>query len=165
MAIYHMSIKPIRRTTGRSAVAASAYRSATLLHDERTGQTHDYRAKGGVLATGIVLAENSTADWALDRETLWNAAEAAERRKDAKTAQEFEVALPEELTTDQQRELVEAFAQGLTDDYGSAADWAIHAPSAAGDQRNVHAHILLTVRIVTRVASAGRSGSSARTAG
>ena len=149
MAIYHMSIKPIRRATGRSAVAASAYRSATLLHDERTDQTHDYRAKGGVLATGIVLPENSAADWALDREALWNAAETAERRKDAKTAQEFEVALPEELTTDQQRELVEAFAQALTDDYGSAADWAIHAPSAAGDQRNVHAHILLTVRVVT----------------
>ena len=149
MAIYHMSVKPVRRATGRSAVAASAYRSATLLRDARTDQTHDYRAKGGVLATGIVLPEGSTADWALDREALWNAAEAAERRKDAKTAKEFEVALPEELTVDEQRELVEAFAQALADDYGAAADWAIHAPSRAGDQRNVHAHILLTVRVVT----------------
>ena len=149
MAIYHMSVKPIRRATGRSAVAASAYRSATLLHDKRTEMTHDYRAKDGVLATGVVLPEGSTADWALDREALWNAAEDVERRKDAKTAKEFEVALPEELTVDQQRELVEAFAQALADDYGAAADWAIHAPSRAGDQRNVHAHILLTVRVVT----------------
>ncbi|MCY3877032.1 MAG: Ti-type conjugative transfer relaxase TraA [Rhodobacteraceae bacterium] len=149
MAIYHMSVKPVRRATGRSAVAASAYRSATLLHDKRTEMTHDYRAKDGVLATGIVLPEGSTADWALDREALWNAAEAAERRKDAKTAKEFEVALPEELTDKQRRELVEAFAQALADDYGAAADWAIHAPSRAGDQRNVHAHILLTVREVT----------------
>ena len=149
MAIYHMSVKPVRRATGRSAVAASAYRSATLLHDARTGLAHDYRAKDGVLATGIVLPEGSTADWALDREALWNAAEAAECRKDAKTAKEFEVALPEELTADEQRELVEAFAQSLADDYGAAADWAIHAPSRAGDQRNIHAHILLTVRVVT----------------
>ena len=149
MAIYHMSVKPVRRATGRSAVAASAYRSATLQHDKRTDLTHDYRAKGGVLATGLVLPEGVSADWALDREVLWNAAEAAERRKDAKTAKEFEVALPEELTDKQRRELVEAFAQALADDYGAAADWAIHAPSRAGDQRNVHAHILLTVREVT----------------
>ena len=149
MAIYHMSVKPVRRATGRSAVAASAYRSATLQHDARTELTHDYRAKGGVLATGMVLPVGVSADWALDREALWNAAEAAERRKDAKTAKEFEVALPEELTDDQRRALVEAFAQALADDYGAAADWAIHAPSRAGDQRNVHAHILLTVREVT----------------
>ena len=149
MAIYHMSVKPVRRATGRSAVAAAAYRSGEVLHDARTDMTHDYRAKGGVRETGIILPEHSFADWALDREALWNEAEAAERRKDAKTAQEFEVALPEELTDDQQRALVEAFAQELVDEYGSAADWAIHTPSRAGDQRNVHAHILITVRVVT----------------
>ena len=149
MAIYHMSVKPVRRATGRSAVAAAAYRSGEVLHDARTDMTHDYRAKGGVRETGIILPEHSFADWVLDRETLWNEAEAAERRKDAKTAQEFEVALPEELTDDQQRALVEAFAQELVNEYGSAADWAIHTPSRAGDQRNVHAHILITVRVVT----------------
>ncbi len=149
MAIYHMSVKPVRRATGRSAVAAAAYRSGEVLHDARTDMTHDYRAKGGVRETGIILPDYSFADWALDREALWNEAEAAERRKDAKTAQEFEVALPEELTDDQQRALVEAFAQELVDEYGSAADWAIHTPSRAGDQRNVHAHILITVRVVT----------------
>ncbi|MYJ95712.1 MAG: Ti-type conjugative transfer relaxase TraA [Proteobacteria bacterium] len=149
MAIYHMSVKPVRRITGRSAVAAAAYRSGEVLHDARTEMTHDYSAKGGVRETGIILPEHSFADWALDRETLWNEAEAAERRKDAKTAQEFEVSLPEELTDGQQRALVEAFAQELVDEYGSAADWAIHTPSRAGDQRNVHAHILITVRVVT----------------
>ncbi|MCY3852279.1 MAG: Ti-type conjugative transfer relaxase TraA [Gammaproteobacteria bacterium] len=150
MAIYHMSVKPVRRATGRSAVAAAAYRSGEILHDARTDMTHDYSTKGGVRETGIILPEHSFAeDWALDRETLWNEAEAAERRKDAKTAQEFEVALPEELTDDQQRALVEAFAQELVDEYGCAADWAIHTPSRAGDQRNVHAHILITVRVVT----------------
>ena len=149
MAIYHLSVKPVRRATGRSAVAAAAYRSGEILHDARTDMTHDYRAKGGVQETGIVLPEGSAAEWALDREALWNAAEAAERRKDSKTAQEFEVALPEELTDGQRRELVEAFAQALADDYGCAADWAIHAPSQGGDDRNVHAHILITVRTVT----------------
>ena len=148
MAIYHLSMKPVRRATGRSAVAAAAYRAGTLLHDGRTGLSHDYRAKGGVLATGIVLPRGVTADWALDREALWNAAESAERRRDARTAQEVEVALPAELTDGQRRELAEALARELADGYGCAADWAVHAPSRGGDGRNHHAHILVTTREV-----------------
>ena len=149
MAIYHLSLKSISRGKGRSAIAAAAYRSAERLENARDGLVHDFRAKAGVLATGIELPEGVEAPWARDRESLWNAAEAAEKRRDAKTAQEFEVALPHELDAEQREELVRGFARMLADKYGAAADWAIHEPSREGDGRNHHAHVMITVREVT----------------
>ncbi|MDC7694422.1 Ti-type conjugative transfer relaxase TraA [Asticcacaulis sp. DXS10W] len=148
MAIYHLSMKPIARGSGRSAVAAAAYRSGTRLTNERDGLTHDYTRKGGVEHTEIVLPEGVEANWARDREQLWNAAETAEKRKDARVAREIEVALPHELNADQRLELVREFSQSVANKYGVAVDFAIHAPDEAMDVRNHHAHILLTTRTV-----------------
>jgi ATP-dependent exoDNAse (exonuclease V) alpha subunit len=144
MAIYHATTKPISRSAGRSAVAAAAYRSGSQLTDERTGQRHDYTRKGGVESAEVIMPDGSTTD----RAALWNAAEAAEIRKDARTAREWEVALPSELSKEQRRELAQGFARSLSERYGVAADCAIHAPGGLGDQRNHHAHILLTTRQV-----------------
>ena len=148
MAIYHLSLKTVKRSDGRSAVAAAAYRAGALLHDARTGLAHDYRRKRDVMACGIELPDGAAAPWAQSRQSLWNAAEAAERRKDAQTAREFELALPRELDGERNAELVRSFAGELAQEYGCAADWAIHAASRGGDRRNVHAHILITVREV-----------------
>lgn len=87
MAIYHASTKPLCRSAGRSAVAAAAYRSGSDLTDERTGQRHDYTRKGGIECAEIIMPDGSVAD----RGAPWNAAEAAEKRKDARTAREWEV--------------------------------------------------------------------------
>ncbi|WP_162129817.1 MobA/MobL family protein, partial [Sinorhizobium fredii] len=100
MAINHLSAKPISRSSGRSAVASAAYRCAVRLTNERDGLVHDFTRKEGVEHTEIVLPEGVSADWALDRSTLWNAAEFAENRKDARVAREFEIALPHELSAE-----------------------------------------------------------------
>ena len=97
----------------------------------------------------IVLPEGMNADWARDRSDLWNAAEFAEKRKDARVAREFEVALPHELSAEQRLEATREMAQELADRYGAAVDFAIHAPHEASDVRNHHAHILMTTRQVT----------------
>lgn len=161
MAIYHCSSKPVSRASGRSAVAAAAYRAGDTLLNQRDGVVHDYSAKAGVLQSGIVLptvlqaqvdaiASNDrgagAAFWAQDRSQLWNAAEAAERRHDARVAREFEIALPHELEPAQRFALAREFAQSLADRYGVAVDLALHAPHREGDQRNHHAHLLLTTR-------------------
>ena len=148
MPIYHLSLKTIKRSTGRSSIAAAAYRAAGRLEDARTGLVHDYRRKGDVLAAGIELPDLEAASWAADRQALWNAAEAADRRKDAQTAREFELALPCELDAEQNTALLRSFAGELVQEYGCAADWAIHAGSSGGDARNVHAHVLITTRQV-----------------
>ena len=149
MAIYHFSMKPVSRAKGRSAVASMAYRAGEKLTNERDGITHDYTAKQGVEHAEIVLPEGVNADWARDRSTLWNAAEFAEKRKDARVAREFEVALPHELSAEERLEAAREMAQELADRYGAAVDFAIHAPHEASDVRNHHAHILMTTRQVT----------------
>ena len=150
MAIYHLSVKPVSRGVGRSSTAASAYRAAVRVADERTGETFDYTRKRGVEHAEIVLpsATAADADWARDRQQLWNAAERAEQRKDARVAREYEVALPYELNAAQRLELVRAFAHELADRHGCAVDLAVHAPHRAGDTRNHHAHLLTTTRAV-----------------
>ena len=128
MAIYHLSVKLVTRGAGRSSTAAAAYRAATRVRDERTGLVFDYSRKRGVEHTEIVLpsAQREAARWAHDRGRLWNAAEHAEKRKDARVAREYEIALPHELDATQRRELVRAFAKDLADRHGGAVDIAIH---------------------------------------
>ncbi|WCA60700.1 Ti-type conjugative transfer relaxase TraA [Agrobacterium tumefaciens] len=150
MAIYHLSTKPVSRSSGRSAVASAAYRCAVLLTNHRDGLVHDFTRKEGVEHIEIVLPEGLSADWALDRSALWNAAEFAEKRRDARVAREFEIALPRELSPEGRLKAARAFAQDLAKRYGAAVDFAIHSPGEHGDIRNYHAHVLMTTRQVGR---------------
>ena len=92
MAIFHLSTSTVGRASGRSAVASAAYRSAERLTNDRDGLTHDYRGRGGVEQSEILVPSNANADWAKDRSALWNAAEHSEKRKDARVAREIIVA-------------------------------------------------------------------------
>lgn len=143
MAIYHCSAHNISRSSGRTATAAAAYRTASKIYDERTGLSHDYTRKNGVMHTQTI----SNLGVEIDRNKLWNLAEQTERRKDARVAKEFVIALPCELNEKQRQELAVNFARHLVNRYGCVADLAIHAPShQSDDDRNHHAHIMLTTR-------------------
>jgi len=145
MPIYHLSIKTISRSAGRSATAAAAYRAAAVITDTRTGEHHDYSRKSGVVSAVLFLPKNAP-EWATERAALWNAAEAAEKRKNSTVAREFEIALPSELSAAGREALAYRFTHELVKRHGCAADVAIHAPGREGDNRNHHAHILLTTR-------------------
>ena len=150
MAIYHLSAKAVSRSAGRSATAAAAYRAAECIEDERTGQQHDYTRKRGVECTEIVVPDGQPCP---DRPTLWNLAEMAERRKDACVAREIEIALPSEITAERRHALAVGFARTLATERGCAVDVCIHAPSKDGDERNHHAHLLMSTRTVRRLES------------
>ena len=145
MAIYHLRATMISRSQGRSATAASAYRVAERIEDRRTGLTFDYAARSGVDHTEI-LAPDHAPDWVRDRSELWNRVEESETRKNSQVAREVRVALPDELTHAQRVALVRDYAQAQFVDRGMVADIALHAPGREGDERNHHAHILLTTR-------------------
>lgn len=150
-----LSPRTVSRSTGRSAVAAAAYRSGARLANERDGVTHDYRRRAGVVDTYIVAPAG--ADWAQDRAALWNRAEATEKRKDAKVAREWVIGLPCELDEEARARLVRAFAGVLVERYGVGVDVALHQPSRAGDERNWHAHLLTTTREVTAEGLGGKT--------
>ena len=141
MSIYHCSIKIISRAGGRSAVASAAYRSGEKLYNEETGLTHDFTRKGGVIMNEIILPPNAPKRYE-NREVLWNEVQQIEKRSDAQFAREIEVALPVEMSRDEQIECVRNFIKENFVKEGMIADWALHDK---GDG-NPHAHIMLTLR-------------------
>lgn len=143
-----MHAKVIGRSSGRSSTAAAAYRAGEQIRDERTGELHDYSRRAGVVHSEII-APNNAPEWMKDRAELWNAVELAEKRKDAQLSREVRFALPHELTDEQRLELVRDYTKQAFVDRGMVADLAIHAPSKEGDERNHHAHIMLTMREIT----------------
>ncbi len=165
MAIFHLSVKPLSRKSGRSSVAAAAYRSGSRLLNQRDGQWHDYTRRGGVDHHEILVPADAP-DWARFQESLWSGVEMHDTRANARTAIELELALPHELSEHYRLELTRNFAQLLVDRFGIAVDMAIHSPSRSkpaplatgtgpaidlpgGDDRNHHAHLLLTTWTIT----------------
>jgi hypothetical protein len=153
MAITSFTVKSVSRGKGSSAVARAAYISREKLRDERLGRTFDYRARGGLEHAEIRLPEKmkgDAAEWLVDRKTLWNRAEEAESRRNARVAREYVIALPHELSAEKRLELARGFAQHIADRYAVAVDLAVHSAPPGGDTRNHHAHVLATTREVSR---------------
>lgn len=142
-----MSVKPLSRSAGKSAVASAAYRAGERLVDERTGEVKNYANRSGVVSSHLVMPEGTT--WAPTRGELWNSVEAAEKRKDSCVAIEHVIALPSELTSAQREKLALAYCRDLAKRHGSAVDVSLHAPDKAGDNRNWHMHVMRSTRVVT----------------
>jgi hypothetical protein len=170
MTMVHIATKAISRKSGQSAVASAAYRAGDVLDDAKYGKTHDYSKKSGVMSSDIVLPFSLKAlGVSVDRETLWNTAEAAETRSDSRVAREWLINLPYELDEYDRHQLAINFAQKLCDDMDVIADVCIHRPvmklpfdpnvppsskylregEENPDPRNFHAHILVTTRAPT----------------
>lgn len=141
MAIYHLCIKIISRGKGKSAVAASAYRSGEKIKNEYDGILHDFTRKGGIAHTEILLPQNAPQEFS-DRGILWNSVEKIEKSKNSQLAREIEVALPKELDREKQINLVREYVKENFVKVGMCADIAIHDKNDG----NPHCHILLTMR-------------------
>ncbi|WP_051584559.1 MobA/MobL family protein, partial [Psychrobacter phenylpyruvicus] len=167
MTMVHIATKAISRKAGQSAVACAAYRAGDILDDAKYGKVHDYSKKDGVISSDIVIpASLKGLDIKIDREILWNTAEAFEARSDSRVAREWLINLPYELPEDQRHELALEFAQKLCDDMNVIADVCLHRPvmklpfdpnakpsskrlregEQNPDPRNFHAHIMVTTR-------------------
>lgn len=167
MTMVHFDTKAISRKAGQSAVACAAYRAGDILEDAKYGKTHDYSKKRGVMSSDIVLPFALKAlGVSVDRETLWNTAEAAENRSDSRVAREWLINLPHELSEEERHALAINFAQKLCDDMDVIADVCVHRPvmklpfdpeakpsskrlregEQNPDPRNFHAHIMVTTR-------------------
>jgi len=144
MAIYHLSINIISRGKGKSAVAAAAYRSGEKIVNDFDGIIHDYTKKAGVIHMEIMLPENAPLEYS-DRATLWNAVEKIEKAKNSQLAREFDVALPKELSFEQNKELIREYCRKNFVTEGMCVDFAIH-DKKDDENENIHAHVMLTMR-------------------
>jgi ATP-dependent exoDNAse (exonuclease V) alpha subunit len=161
VAVFYLQISSISRGAGRRATSAAAYRAGERIRDERTGEVSNYGRRRDVLHTEIFLPgqfDASAAAWARNRERLWNTAEHAEKRHNARVAREYQVALPAELSAVQRVALARTFSQEIAERYKVAVDLAVHEPRPDGDARNFHAHLLTTTREVTPAGLGAKAG-------
>ena len=147
MAIYHLSLKEMRRSQGRSSVAAAAYRLGEKMKDERIGKTFNYSKKSGILDKFFILP-NGAKNFQ-NTSHFWNEAERSENRKNSVVAREIIINLPYEISDQQRSELVKKFCNEIVANHSVGITAAIHEPCKDGDDRNFHAHILFTTRQIT----------------
>lgn len=151
-AIFNVRVSVFQRSAGRSAVAAAAYRSASLLTDERIGEVFDYTKKA--CQESFILAPPDAPAWAYDRAELWNRVEAAERRKDAVVAREVLITIPRDIPEEGRR----AFAEAAVAPYvaaGAVVDVAYHCPAAVDGGEQPHFHVMLATRRLDASQDAG----------
>lgn len=141
--------------SGSSVVACAAYRSGEKLEDERYNKTHDYSKKENVLHAQIITPEHAP-EWMKDREKLWNAVEAGEKRKDAQLAKEGVLVLPRNMDHEQHKQVVEGWIDDNITSRGLVADYAIHEPDASDGGKNPHAHVMFNLRPVEQDGSFGK---------
>ena len=146
MAIYHLAVKVCGRGRGiggsdQSPVASSAYQSGEKLFNERDGLVKNYGRKERIVAQGLILAENFPQEWT--REKLWNEVEKSEKNKNAQLYRKWEMALPKELSAEENINLAKKFIEKNFIENGMCADWAIHVDP---ENNNPHLHVMTTVR-------------------
>jgi hypothetical protein len=142
--MYHATTSAVSRGAGHSSCAKSAYIGGDEITNEITGEIHSYKNRHGVEHSEIILPSGIEKE--ITPQELWNKAENAEVRKDARVGREWTIALPHELDQEQRKILAQNLAQDIADRYQVGTQIAIHAPSQTGDQRNYHVHILTTTR-------------------
>ncbi|TIQ37257.1 MAG: Ti-type conjugative transfer relaxase TraA [Mesorhizobium sp.] len=153
MAIAHFSVSIVSRGDGRSAVLSAAYRHCAKMDYEREARTIDYRAKQGLVHEEFLLPADAP-QWArkliADRsvagaaEAFWNKVEAFEKRVDAQLAKDLTIALPLELSAEQNIALVRDFVERHILAKGMVADWVYH-----DNPGNPHIHLMTTLRPLT----------------
>ena len=108
-----MQISSVTRSAGRRATAAAAYRAGESIRDERSGEVINCGRRRDVLHTEIFLPpqfDGTQVSWARDRQRLWNTAEHAEKRHNARVAREYQLSLPAELDASRRIALSRAFS-------------------------------------------------------
>lgn len=140
MAIFHMNFSNISAGKGRSAIASASYRSGEKLHSDMEGKNYFYARD--IMPETFILAPEYAPSWVKNRQKLWNEVESRDRKANSRYAKEFNVALPVELSEDEQRELLKGYVQNNFVNDGMVADIAIHRDHP----ENPHAHVMLTNR-------------------
>ena len=151
--------KPVGRSAGRSVVNSAAYISRSKLRDDQLGETFSYQHKNSDILFSELITPKITPYFSNDRGLFWNSVQKFERHKKAQFARALELNLPHELNVNEMINMLLKFVQENFINSGMIADANLHRPDKSGDERNYHAHILLTLR---RVDENGFIGNKAR---
>ena len=141
MASYHCNVKVLSRSKGRSSVQFSAYISGEKMYDERLGESFNHTSKEEVCYTEFSFADR-VPEQIRTPDKFWNEVEQIEKTNDAQVCRTWEIALPKELTIEQNISWIQDYVKELIEkDHMPAVQWAIH-----NKEGNPHAHIMAPTR-------------------
>ncbi len=138
----------VKPSKGQSAVEKASYISRSILVSEFDGQTYRPKYHEDLVHSEITLPSNAPKEYA-DRATLWNSVELSEKGQKSQLARMLKASLPNEWSYELAEEVVRDYVQRNFVDKGMCADWAIHDSENDKGQRNLHIHVLLTMRPLT----------------
>lgn len=154
MAIYHFHAQNISRGAGRSAVGAAAYRHRSSMKNRATGKTFNYTGSKDLVHSEFVAPEKTplwfrnlidgrTSEKA--SEAFWSKIERENRRANSTFAKEIVIALPNELSREQNIALMRDYVQQSFSSRGIVADWVYHEKG-----NNPHVHVMIAVQPLTQ---------------
>lgn len=141
----HYTVSARGRSSGTSSVASAAYRSRSLIYDERRGVSYDFSDRCDLVDSFIMAPEWAPA-WVSDRQVLWNEVEKKENRVNSQLFRSVEFAIPATFDRDRMISVVKDHVKGDFVSRGMVADVSIH--DGAGE--NPHAHVMLTLRDISK---------------
>ena len=134
-------------TGGHSAVEQASYISREKMYCEYDGQTYYPKYSEDLVHCEILLPENAPEEFK-DPYVLWNSVELVEKSKDAQLARTFRIELPNEWSYDLAKEVVKDYCERNFVSKGMCVQYAIHDSENNQGQRNLHCHIMLTLRSI-----------------
>lgn len=148
MALYRLEMQNVSRSDGVSSVAKAAYRHRSVMIDHRTGEIHGEKSldRDDLVYAEILRPENTPACLHVPSEVLWNIVEKKETRSNSRTAKEFKITLPHDLSNEQNIALMKDFLLNHFVDKGIICDFVLHNDK---DNKNPHAHVMITTREIT----------------
>lgn len=148
MALYRLEMQNVSRSDGVSSVAKAAYRHRSVMIDHRTGEIHGEKSldRDDLVYAEILRPKNIPDCLHVPSEILWNIVEKKETRSNSRTAKEFKITLPTELSNEQNIALMKDFLLNHFVDKGIICDFVLHNDK---DNKNPHAHVMITTREIT----------------
>ena len=162
VALYHLTVKIVGRSKGMDATAAAAYITRSKIEDRTTGEVFDHtHHRDKAIWTKRYLPDEHP-EWAevkkdkkgkLDYGELWNRVEENEKRKDSQFARNFNIALQDEFSDEENEACIDEWIKTNFTDRGIIVDAAGHEPHIEENgesNKNKHAHVLSTIRQVNK---------------
>ena len=130
---------------GHSAVEQSGYICREKMYSEYDGQTYYPKYAEDLVHSEVLLPDNAPPEYK-DPAMLWNSVEMAEKGKSAQLARTWRIELPNEWTYEYATMFVRNFCEKHFVSKGMCVQFAIHDSENDKGQRNLHCHIMMTLR-------------------
>ena len=121
---YSHRVSTVKKSNGHSILRIISYIMARKLENNLTGNEHNFSHKSGVINTGFFMPHGIKTE--MNEEQFYNHIENNSHASTNIIAYSSILALPPELSQEEQIKVVEKFCEDFTEQYGTCISYAIH---------------------------------------